>query len=89
MSQRPDSSKLVRFYDEHPINEDEILHKLRARGVEPASAELTMRPTTTVELEGKEAESMLRLADAIEDLDDVQHLHANFDIPEEEMARIA
>ena len=32
---------------------------------------------------------MLRVADALEDLDDVQSVHANFDISEEEMARIA
>jgi len=38
---------------------------------------------------GKDAETMLRVADALEDLDDVQNVHANFDISEEEMARLA
>jgi transcriptional/translational regulatory protein YebC/TACO1 len=42
-----------------------------------------------VKLEGKEAESMLKLADALDDLDDVQEVSANFDISDEEMARIA
>jgi transcriptional/translational regulatory protein YebC/TACO1 len=42
-----------------------------------------------VELQGKEAETMLRVADALEDLEDVQNVYANFDISEEEMARIA
>ena len=41
-----------------------------------------------VEAKGKDAESMLRLMDALEDLDDVQNVYANFDITEEEMARL-
>ena len=48
-----------------------------------------MEPSTTVLLEGPEAERMLSVADALEDLDDVQSVYANFDISEEEMARIA
>lgn len=62
---------------------------LTAAGFEPASAELTMEPSTTVKLVGKEAEQMLRLAEALEDLDDVQNFYANFDIPEEELERFA
>lgn len=58
-------------------------------GFEPASAELTMEPSTTVKLVGKEAEQMLRLADALEDLDDVQNFYANFDISEEELESFA
>ena len=54
-----------------------------------ASAELTMQPSTTVKLEGKDAEQMLRLADVLEDLDDVQNFYANFDISEEELERLA
>jgi transcriptional/translational regulatory protein YebC/TACO1 len=48
-----------------------------------------MEPTTTVAVGGAEAESMLSLGDALDDLDDVQHVYANFDISDEEMARIA
>ena len=40
-------------------------------------------------LGGKEAETMLSLADALEDLDDVQSVNANFDISDEEMSRLA
>jgi YebC/PmpR family DNA-binding regulatory protein len=68
---------------------DAVKSALAAKGFTPASAELTMIPSTTVQLEGKDAESMLRLADGLEDLDDVQNVHANFDISEEEMSRIA
>jgi YebC/PmpR family DNA-binding regulatory protein len=62
---------------------------LEGRGFAPASAGVSMEPTSTVRLDGKDAESMLRLADALEDLDDVQSVSANFDISEEEMARLA
>ena len=43
-------------------------------------AEITMLPRSTVKLEGKEAEQMLRLMDGLEDSDDVQNAYANFDI---------
>jgi YebC/PmpR family DNA-binding regulatory protein len=62
---------------------------LEAAGLRPVSAGISLEPTSTVKLEGDAAESMLRLADALEDLDDVQNVYANFDISEEEMARIA
>ncbi|MGQ9525655.1 MAG: YebC/PmpR family DNA-binding transcriptional regulator, partial [Armatimonadota bacterium] len=51
--------------------------------IEFTSAEVTMLPKTTVKLEGKEAQQMLRLMEMLEDLDDVQHVYANFDIPDE------
>jgi YebC/PmpR family DNA-binding regulatory protein len=47
------------------------------------TAELSMIPQNTVKLEGKEAERMLRLMEALEEHDDVQKVHANFDIPDE------
>ena len=57
-------------------------------GLTLAGAEVTMRPSTTVEVAGSEAEGMIRLAEALEDLDDVQEVYANFDIPEDEMERL-
>lgn len=66
-----------------------VQEALVARGFEPVSAELTMQPSTTVKLEGKDAEQMLRLADALEDLDDVQNFYANFDISEEELEKLS
>ncbi len=62
---------------------------LEARGFRPASAGVSLQPSSTVRLQGDEAEGMLRLADALEDLDDVQSVYANYDISEEEMARLA
>jgi transcriptional/translational regulatory protein YebC/TACO1 len=70
-------------------NFEETKRNLEAAGFHPASAGFSLEPTSTVKLEGEAAESMLRLADALEDLDDVQSVYANFDISEEEMARIA
>ena len=54
-----------------------------------SQAELTMIPQTTIQLEGKAAEQMLRLVEALEDHDDVQKIHANFDIATEIMERMS
>lgn len=51
-------------------------------------AEVTMVPQSTVRVEGKTAEQVLRLLDELEEHDDVQHVYANFDIPEEIMAAL-
>jgi YebC/PmpR family DNA-binding regulatory protein len=66
-----------------------VQQALEARGFQPTTAELTMQPSTTVALTGKDAEQMLRLADLLEDLDDVQNFYANFDISEEELEKFA
>jgi YebC/PmpR family DNA-binding regulatory protein len=72
-----------------PGNFEKVRDELARRGFKAASAAISMQPTTTTKLEGKEAESMLGLADALDDLDDVQNVYANFDISDEEMAKIA
>ena len=48
-----------------------------------------MVPQTSVKLEGKNAETMLKLMEALEDSDDVQEVHANFDISGKEMERLS
>ncbi|WP_372750313.1 YebC/PmpR family DNA-binding transcriptional regulator [Litorivivens sp.] len=53
-----------------------------AAGFEPANAEVTMQPSTTVELDQSGAETILGLIDMLEDLDDVQNVYTNADIPE-------
>jgi YebC/PmpR family DNA-binding regulatory protein len=52
------------------------------------TAEITMIPQTMVALEGKQAEQMLKMMEKLEDNDDVQNVYANFDISEEEIAKI-
>jgi YebC/PmpR family DNA-binding regulatory protein len=58
---------------------------IKALGVEPAAAEIAMIPQNYVKLEGKDAQQMLRLMEALDDHDDVQHVWANFDIEEKEI----
>ena len=52
-------------------------------GIQYESAEVTMIPQTSVRIEGREAEHMIRLMEALEDSDDVQNVYANFDIDEQ------
>lgn len=61
---------------------------LTGAGIEPASASLNMIANNTVECVGKDAQKVLKLIDAFEDHDDVQKVHANFDISDEEMAKM-
>jgi YebC/PmpR family DNA-binding regulatory protein len=62
---------------------------LRKAGYAIASAEVTMAPKTTVRLEQKDAERMLKMMDAFDELDDVQNVYANFDIPDEIMETLS
>ena len=64
---------------------DSVKKAIEKSGFEIVSAEITMLPKSTVTLNGKDAEKMLKLMDALEDNDDVQKVFANFDIPEEIM----
>ena len=66
----------------------EVREALEARGFKHLTAEITMIPQTMVALEGKQAESMLKLMDKMEDCDDVQNVYANFDISSEEMEKM-
>jgi YebC/PmpR family DNA-binding regulatory protein len=59
---------------------------LRARKFEIDSAELAMVPRTTVKIEGKQAELMIKLMEALEELDDVSKVFSNFDIDAEHLA---
>jgi YebC/PmpR family DNA-binding regulatory protein len=62
---------------------------LEAAGVEPQSSELTMEPKSTVEVKGNDAKSLMGLIEALEDQDDVDSVHANFDIPDEVLQKLA
>lgn len=68
-----------------PADFEAVKKALTNAGIEMGAAEVTMVPQSYVALEGKEAEQMLRLMDALEDHDDVQNVYANFDIPDEMM----
>lgn len=56
-------------------------------GHQPDDAEVTMRPTTTAELDVETGEKVFRLIDALDDLDDVQNVYTNADFPDEVLAQ--
>jgi YebC/PmpR family DNA-binding regulatory protein len=66
----------------------EVRDALNGAGFTFENAEVTMIPQTMVKLEGKQAESMLKMIDRLEDNDDVQNVYANFDISTEEMEKL-
>jgi YebC/PmpR family DNA-binding regulatory protein len=66
-----------------PSDFEKVKKSLNEKNIEFASAELTREPQTVIKLEGKHAEQILKLMDAVEDQDDVQKVYANFDIPNE------
>ncbi len=62
---------------------------LTAAGYKGDEAEITMIPSTTAPLDGETAPKVLKLIDMLEDLDDVQNVYSNADIPDEVMAQLA
>ena len=73
-----------------PSDLDNVRQALENKNIEMASAEVTMLPQNTVKLESEsEAQSMLKLMDALEDNDDIQKVYANFDIDEQLMEKVA
>jgi len=62
---------------------------LTEAGIEPDSAELVMRPTTRTPVEESDAGKLKRLIDSLEEHDDVQAVHANFDVDAEVLERVA
>ncbi|MFN3652979.1 MAG: YebC/PmpR family DNA-binding transcriptional regulator [Armatimonadota bacterium] len=78
-------------FDVYTAPEDfgSVRDALEEAGFEIKNADLTMVPTTTVRLEGQPVQQVLRMMDQLEDHDDVQNVYANFDIPDDEIARLA
>ena len=71
-----------------PASFDAVVEELKAQKLEPATAEISMVPQNYVKLEGKPAQQMVRMMDALDDHDDVAKVHANFDIEESELASV-
>ena len=67
----------------------DVVAALSDAGIAVESSEVTQVPKTTIELDGPDAKKVLNLIDALEDLDDVQDVYANFDISDEVMASLA
>ncbi len=68
-----------------PENFDAVHDAVKAAGIEPQAAEISMIPQNYIALTGEDAKKMLKLYEAIDDNDDVQKVYANFDIDESEM----
>lgn len=70
-----------------PENLNAVKEAIEKQNIPVSLSEITMLPKSYVPIEGSAADQMVRLVDALEDNDDVQNVYANFDIPEEAMAK--
>jgi YebC/PmpR family DNA-binding regulatory protein len=66
-----------------------VLEAVKKAGIEPVSASVTMIPQNYIKLEGSQAATMIRLIEAFEEHDDVQNVHANFDIDQKLLEEVA
>jgi len=71
-----------------PSEFETVRNVLEAQGLVYQSAEVTMLPQNMNPVQGQQAESLMKMIDVLEDNDDVQNVHANFDISDEEMEKI-
>lgn len=71
-----------------PEDVQAVRKALEDAGITVGSSDVTMLPQNMVPVDAKHAESVLRLFEALEDLDDVQDVFANFDIPEDVLAEV-
>jgi YebC/PmpR family DNA-binding regulatory protein len=72
-----------------PEAHDTVLKALEAAGIPTESAEIAMVPKNTIKLEGKSAQAMLKLYDALEEHDDVQNVYGNYEVDEAEVEALA
>jgi YebC/PmpR family DNA-binding regulatory protein len=68
---------------------DAVLEAIKKAGITPDSAEIAMVPQTYVKLEGQAANTMVRLLEAMDDQDDVQHVWSNFDMDIKDLEEVA
>ncbi len=71
-----------------PLNTDKAKEALTKAGYEVESASSIMKPDNTITLDEATAEKVLALVDALEEHDDVKNVHANFDIPDDILAKL-
>jgi YebC/PmpR family DNA-binding regulatory protein len=73
-----------------PSSHEAVLEAIQKAGIETVSAEaVSMVPKNLMKLEGKNAQGMMKLSDALEDHDDVQNVYSNFDVDEAEVESLA
>src|SRR6266700_2894754 len=66
-----------------------VLDAVKKAGIQPVSAEVAMIPQNYIKLEGQQATQMIRLVEALEEHDDVQNVHSNFDIDQRLLEEVA
>ncbi len=71
-----------------PSEYEAVRQAFEDAGIEFQTAELTMLPQNTIEVDAENGRKLLRLLDALEDNDDVQNVYSNFDLPDEVMAEL-
>jgi YebC/PmpR family DNA-binding regulatory protein len=71
-----------------PAEFEKVRDAMRAAGFKPESAQLTMRASTSSELDVGAAASMVKLLETLEDLDDVQEVYSNADISDDVLAEL-
>ncbi len=72
-----------------PESYDGVVEALKSANIETAASNIGYIPQSYVKLEGKQAQQMLKLMEELEDHDDVQHVWANFDVEESELAGLS
>jgi YebC/PmpR family DNA-binding regulatory protein len=72
-----------------PSMHETVLDAIQKAKIETVSAEVAMVPKNLMKLEGKSAQGMLKLSEALEEHDDVQNVYSNFDVSEEEVEALA
>jgi YebC/PmpR family DNA-binding regulatory protein len=72
-----------------PAGFEPVVEALKKAGIQPVSAEVAMIPQNYIKLEGQHATTMIRLIEALEEHDDVQHVHSNFDIDQKLLEEVA
>jgi len=72
-----------------PSSYEAVLEAVKQGGIQPVSSSVAMIPQNYIKLEGAAANSMIRLLEALEEHDDVQNVHSNFDIDQKLLEEVA
>ncbi|MFB3916574.1 MAG: YebC/PmpR family DNA-binding transcriptional regulator [Terriglobales bacterium] len=72
-----------------PSAYEAVLGAVKKAGIKPALSEIAMVPQNYIKLEGQQATTMIRLVEALEDHDDVNHVYSNFDIDQKQLEQVA
>jgi YebC/PmpR family DNA-binding regulatory protein len=66
-----------------------VLEAVKKANIKPTASEIAMIPQNYIKLEGQQATTMIRLVEALEELDDVQHVWSNFDVDLKQLEEVA